>query len=195
MEAALTRTIEELADRWLDQPAEALGAAERAVLRQAIDRRPVSTDTNAAIEKKETLGDRLADAIARFGGSWGFILGFVALLAIWTFANGVLLTRDAFDPYPFIFLNLVLSMLAALQAPVIMMSQNRQAARDRLAAAHDYRVNLKAEIEIMALHEKLDEMRQKEIRHMLDHITLLAERIARMEARTDLPGSPPQIPS
>jgi uncharacterized membrane protein len=182
MEAALTRTIEEL-------------AAERAVLRQAIDRRPVSTDTNAAIEKKETLGDRLADAIARFGGSWGFILGFVALLAIWTFANGVLLTRDAFDPYPFIFLNLVLSMLAALQAPVIMMSQNRQAARDRLAAAHDYRVNLKAEIEIMALHEKLDEMRQKEIRHMLDHITLLAERIARMEARTDLPGSPPQIPS
>jgi uncharacterized membrane protein len=195
MEAALTRTIEELADRWLDQPAEALGAAERAVLRQAIDRRPVSTDTNAAIEKKETLGDRLADAIARFGGSWGFILGFVALLAIWTFANGVLLTRDAFDPYPFIFLNLVLSMLAALQAPVIMMSQNRQAARDRLAAAHDYQVNLKAEIEIMALHEKLDEMRQKEIRHMLDHITLLAERIARMEARTDLPGSPPQIPS
>jgi uncharacterized membrane protein len=195
MEAALTRTIEELADRWLDQPAEALGAAERAVLRQAIDRRPVSTDTNAAIEKKETLGDRLADAIARFGGSWGFILGFVALLAIWTFANGVLLTRDAFDPYPFIFLNLVLSMLAALQAPVIMMSQNRQAARDRLAAAHDYQVNLKAEIEIMALHEKLDEMRQKEIRHMLDHITLLAERIARMEARTDLPGSSPQIPS
>ncbi len=191
----MTRTIEELADRWLDQPAEALGAAERAVLRQAIDRRPVSTDTNAAIEKKETLGDRLADAIARFGGSWGFILGFVALLAIWTFANGVLLTRDAFDPYPFIFLNLVLSMLAALQAPVIMMSQNRQAARDRLAAAHDYQVNLKAEIEIMALHEKLDEMRQKEIRHMLDHITLLAERIARMEARTDLPGSSPQIPS
>lgn len=191
----MTRTIEELADRWLDQPAEALGAAERAVLRQAIDRRPVSTDTNASIEKKETLGDRLADAIARFGGSWGFILGFVALLAIWTFANGVLLTRDAFDPYPFIFLNLVLSMLAALQAPVIMMSQNRQAARDRLAAAHDYQVNLKAEIEIMALHEKLDEMRQKEIRHMLDHVTLLAERIARIEARTDLPGSPPQIPS
>jgi uncharacterized membrane protein len=93
------------------------------------------------------------------------------------------LTRDAFDPYPFIFLNLVLSMVAALQAPVIMMAQNRQTERDRIDAAHDYEVNLKAEIEIMALHEKLDELRHSQIIGMRDEIARLADVVKRIDER------------
>ena len=95
--------------------------------------------------------------------------------------NVWLLGREAFDPYPFIFLNLVLSMIAAIQAPVIMMSQNRQSQRDRLDAAHDYEVNLKAEIEIMALHEKLDEMRHSQIIGMRDELARIAEQLARLD--------------
>lgn len=91
------------------------------------------------------------------------------------------MSRDAFDPYPFIFLNLILSMVAALQAPVIMMAQNRQAERDRIDAAHDYEVNLKAEIEIMALHEKLDELRHSQIVGMRDEIAQLAEQVKRID--------------
>jgi uncharacterized membrane protein len=99
--------------------------------------------------------------VARFGGSWAFILLFIAFLMGWILLNTVLLSRTGgrFDVYPFIFLNLMLSMVAALQAPIILMSQNRQASRDRIAAALDYQVNLKAELEIVALHEKLDALR------------------------------------
>ena len=106
---------------------------------------------------------RLADRIAEFGGSWTFILIFCALLLAWVALNSFILAKrsEAFDPYPYILLNLFLSMLAALQAPIIMMSQNRQAQKDRLAAAHDYEVNLKAELEIRHLHEKLDELREQ----------------------------------
>ena len=96
--------------------------------------------------------------MAAFGGSWRFILLAVAAIGIWLSIN--LVSRRAFDPYPFILLNLVLSCLAALQAPIIMMSQNRQSAYDRIDAKHDYEVNVKAEIEILALHSKLDEMRE-----------------------------------
>lgn len=107
----------------------------------------------------------------------------MAFLIVWTVGNVWLLTRDAFDPYPFIFLNLVLSMVAALQAPVIMMAQNRQTERDRIDAAHDYEVNLKAEIEIMALHEKLDELRHSQIIGMRDEIVRLAETVKRIDER------------
>ncbi|HWP07551.1 MAG TPA: DUF1003 domain-containing protein [Polyangiaceae bacterium] len=110
-----------------------------------------STDTGAT-----TFGERVADGMARVGGSWRFVLGFVALLVLWTLTNGLVLRNRGFDPYPFILLNLVLSCLAALQAPIIMMSQNRAEARDRERAESDYRVNLKAEIEVAALHDKLD---------------------------------------
>ena len=109
-------------------------------------------------------GERLADKVAAVGGSWAFIIGFGAALALWMGWN--VATRGfglAFDPYPFIFLNLMLSMLAAIQAPVIMMSQNRAAARDREAAEHDYIVNLRAELEIMHLHDKMDAMRKREL--------------------------------
>lgn len=98
--------------------------------------------------------DRLADAVARIGGSWAFLGGFMVAMALWIAVN-LMDPRRAFDPYPFIFLNLVLSTLAAIQAPVILMSQNRQAARDREAAEHDYRVNLRAELEILRLHDRL----------------------------------------
>ena len=115
-------------------------------------------------EESLTLGQRLADRIAVFGGSWTFILLFLATLVSWIVLNTVVLSRvgKPFDAYPYIFLNLILSMLAALQAPVIMMSQNRYAAKDRVAAAHDYEVNLKSELEILALHEKVDTLRERQ---------------------------------
>ena len=121
-------------------------------------RTQISRNVNQAFAEKQTLGDRLADRVASFGGSWTFIALFIGILVAWVVLNGFALAGygRSFDPYPFIFFNLILSMLAALQAPIIMMSQNRQADRDRLAAGLDYEVNLKAEIEIMELHEKLD---------------------------------------
>lgn len=133
-----------------------IGDIERRILDSAHKRQIISTDVNAALTAESSFGTRLADGIARVGGSWGFILGFLAFLIVWTGLNTVLLTRDAFDPYPFIFLNLILSMIAAIQAPIIMMSQNRQAERDRFEAAKDYEVNLKAELEVLSLHQKID---------------------------------------
>lgn len=153
------------ARRWFGA-SHTLGDSEHRALSHALARRPVSRDTNEAFSGRLSLGDRLADRVAAFGGSWSFILGCTAALACWVVVNGWALVHP-FDPYPFIFLNLLLSMVAALQAPIIMMSQNRQAAKDRLDATHDYEVNLKAEIEIMALHEKFDRMRSEQITALL----------------------------
>ena len=119
-------------------------------------------DPNIIFAERLTVGERLADRVASVGGSWGFIIGFGLFLAAWAVINMVLLGARAFDPFPFIFLNLMLSMLAALQAPIIMMSQNRQSVHDRLDAHHDYEVNTKAEMEIVALHTKLDELREQQ---------------------------------
>jgi len=113
-------------------------------------------NVNQVFDQRLTVGQRLADQVAAVGGSWGFIVGFGVFLGVWVVLNAILLVETAFDPYPFVFLNLLLSMLAALQAPIIMMSQNRQAAKDRLAAALDYEVNVKAEISIAQLHDKID---------------------------------------
>lgn len=175
------RTMAELASRWLSRHAEALTDSERRVLQSAIDRKTVSFYAGDTEQKGATAGARVADAVARIGGSWAFIISFLVFLVAWALLNSVLLVSGAFDPYPYIFLNLVLSMLAAIQAPVIMMSQNRQAERDRAAAAHDYEVNLKAEIEIMALHEKLDELRHGQILAMRDDIASLAEKMQQIE--------------
>ncbi len=157
----MSKTIDDLATRYLDRDAASLSEAERGVLDSTLKRTTLATDMSKA--DRLDRGARVADAIARVGGSWSFIIAFLMFLAVWTTSNGWFLGRDSFDPYPYIFLNLVLSMIAALQAPIIMMSQNRQAERDRADAAHDYEVNLKAEIEIMALHEKLDDLRKSEI--------------------------------
>ena len=155
------------------KPADQLDETEREVLLHSREGRILSADRNIAYQSKQSAGERVADAIARVGGSWIFIIGFLVFLFLWTVANTILLAKDAFDPYPFIFLNLVLSMLAALQAPIIMMSQNRQAARDRFEATKDYEVNLKAEIELMALHHKIDT-------HFLDEIAALKLEVLRL---------------
>lgn len=179
----MNKTIDDLANRWLKRRPDGLSQLESRVLQSTLERTTISRDTNKAVAFHQTFGDRLADTIARIGGSWSFILTFIAFLILWTSGNVWLLSRDAFDPYPFIFLNLVLSMVAALQAPVIMMAQNRQTERDRIDAAHDYEVNLKAEIEIMALHEKLDELRHGQILGMRDEIVQLTEMIKRIDER------------
>jgi uncharacterized membrane protein len=131
----------------------------RAMLARIVERSAIGQASADELMAARTLGERVADRVAGFGGSWTFILLFIGFLAAWALVNTVVLVTRAFDPYPFIFLNLLLSMLAALQAPVIMLSQNRQAQRDRLAAQNDYEVNLKAEAEIRELHEKLDALR------------------------------------
>ena len=122
-------------------------------------RQTITRDIETEYEEKQSLGDRVADMVAEFGGSWTFIFTFGAVMAVWMMLNILFLKDRAFDPYPFILLNLVLSSLAALQAPVIMMSQNRQSAKDRVRAEHDYEINLKAELEIGQIHQKLDVFR------------------------------------
>ena len=131
---------------------------DRRVIARVARRVHTARDLNRVFEARSTLGQRLADRVATVGGSWGFIVGFGVFLAAWAGLNVVVLAGHAFDPYPFVFLNLLLSMLAALQAPIIMMSQNRQAAKDRLAAALDYEVNIKAETAIAELHDKVDRL-------------------------------------
>ena len=121
----------------------------------------VSRNINLEIDDERTIGEKVADKVASFGGSWTFIIIFGGILTFWVILNSFILLTKAFDPYPYILLNLFLSMIAAIQAPIIMMSQNRQSAHDRLDAAHDYEVNLKAELEIRNLHEKLDELREQ----------------------------------
>ncbi|KEZ19927.1 putative membrane protein [Sphingobium yanoikuyae] len=113
-------------------------------------------DLNRLFDDGQTYGERLADRVAAIGGSWRFIIGFSLFLVAWAILNTLVLARHAFDPFPFIFLNLMLSMLAALQAPIIMMSQNRQAAKDRLEARLDYETNLRSEAQIASLHDKID---------------------------------------
>ena len=163
----MSEQIRQLAQTLLEHGRVDLTALERSLLERLSRRPPLSRDPHADYEERLTFGQRLADQIARFGGSWGFIILFMLVLAAWVVLNTVVLLRHPFDPYPFIFLNLILSMLAAVQAPVIMMSQNRQAEKDRVTAAHDYEVNLKAELEIMALHEKLDRMRDEQLAALL----------------------------
>jgi uncharacterized membrane protein len=130
---------------------------EREVIEALHKNKTISDDVDQSVEEKLTYGQRLADHIATFGGSWTFIICFFAILFSWIAINLYLFTKP-FDPYPFILLNLILSCLAALQAPVIMMSQNRQEEKDRERSKHDYQVNLKAELEIRMLHEKMDHL-------------------------------------
>ncbi|TAK03484.1 DUF1003 domain-containing protein [bacterium] len=133
---------------------------ERELVRKIAQRLQLSKNINEVYEESLTFGERAADRLTQFGGSWTFIFIFALVLVVWMWINTSVLGKP-FDPYPYILLNLVLSCLAAVQAPIIMMSQNRHAEKDRLQAENDYQVNLKAELEIQQLHEKLDELRMQ----------------------------------
>lgn len=158
-----------LAERLLHGEFRALSSREQRVIASIARRQPTARSINRAVEDSATLGERLADRVARFGGSWTFIIIFSGGLAGWIVVNTMMFTHygTTLDPYPYIFLNLILSMVAALQAPVILMSQNRQANRERMAAELDYEINLKAELEIMTLHDKLDGLRINRLELML----------------------------
>ncbi len=172
-----------LCNSLLGRPYEELTDLQKSVIDLVVSKTP-SKEHPALAGDDRTYWERLADRVAAVGGSWNFIFGFGIVLVAWIGSN-LLMTifrTAAFDPYPFIFLNLMLSMLAAIQAPVIMMSQNRAAAHDRQAAEHDYVVNLRAELEIMNLHDKLDALREREMMEMIERqnetLDLLREQVA-----------------
>jgi len=153
---------DDVAKKLLGVTYESLDERTQKVTRHIAGRKHIARNTSKEFDARTTFGQRAADAVATFGGSWTFIVLFAAILVVWVGLNSFVLVRydKSFDPYPYILLNLFLSMLAAIQAPIILMSQNRQAEKDRLNAEHDYEVNLKAELEIMLLHEKVDLLRE-----------------------------------
>ncbi|BBO34259.1 DUF1003 domain-containing protein [Lacipirellula parvula] len=145
-----------------------LSSLEREVVDSLREHELLSANVDDEFIGQRTLGDRLSDRLAAFGGSWSFLILFTGGMAMWIGVNAIVLRTSAFDAYPFILLNLVLSFIAAIQAPVIMMSQNRLEARDRMRAEHDYRINLKAELEIRHLHVKLDELMSHQWERMME---------------------------
>ena len=179
----LSQREHELAEQLFHSKYEDLGEREREVAHHLAAKTHIARNISQEAESQLTFGQRIADRVAAFGGSWTFIILFGAVLFLWIALNWFLLLRlnSTFDPYPYILLNLFLSMLAAIQAPVILMSQNRQAHRDRLDAEHDYEVNLKAELEIMMLHEKIDGLREKQWGELIaiqqDQLRLLGQLI------------------
>ena len=183
---------DELAKELLGKPYDGLSPIQKSVIDLICAEAPADVGAHLKLDDR-SFWDKLADSVAEVGGSWAFIGGFGVFLVIWAALNVWFLGRfvgKPFDPYPFIFLNLLLSMLAAIQAPVIMMSQNRAAAKDRLQAEHDYMVNLRAELEIMRLHDKLDELRSSEIEKLVqaqtEALRLLKDEVANLRmARQD----------
>jgi uncharacterized membrane protein len=176
-----------------------LSDLEHAVVSKITRRDRVSTRVHLEVETTMSVGERVADKVAQFGGSWRFIGLFGGILVLWMVVNAWVLARHPFDPYPFILLNLVLSTLAALQAPVIMMSQNRQAHKDRAQANQDYEINLMAEIEIRDLHDKLDSLRFKqwhELWHIQKRQIELLEHLCERHANPDVkaPAPTPYVP-
>jgi len=160
---SLLKSTADISIRFFRKSFEQLGQLEQNVVKTIMDGVGITRNTNKVFREQMTFGQRIADKVASFGGSWTFILIFLGILVAWIIINSFFLPQPkVFDPYPYILLNLVLSMLAALQAPVIMMSQNRQAAKDRLDATNDYEVNLKSELEILELHRKLDTLRDEQ---------------------------------
>jgi uncharacterized membrane protein len=158
----MTIQPEDLARRLLRSEWDRLSHHERAVITKVLERIRPRRDIHEEYRDQRTFGERLADRVAELGGSWTFIILFLAFLAGWAVLNTMLMQRrgSAFDPYPFIFLNLILSMVAAIQAPIIMMSQNRQSVVDHMAAANDYEVNLRAELGVRAVIDRLDELQR-----------------------------------
>ncbi|MEI6398672.1 MAG: DUF1003 domain-containing protein [Pseudomonadota bacterium] len=160
----MTHKKHSTAENLMGSSYEAMDERTKKVVRHINEHKYISRDTSIELEDAITFGQRAADAVARFGGSWSFIMLFAATLIFWVILNSYILAsyHKTFDPYPYILLNLFLSMLASIQAPIILMSQNRQGERDRLNANHDYEVNLKAELEIRHIQEKLDYLLTKQ---------------------------------
>jgi uncharacterized membrane protein len=169
-----------------------LTALDHEVLDSLQEHEILSQNIGQEFEHDLSFGERLSDRIADFGGSWTFIILFGAVLFIWIIINSIVLATRAFDPYPFILMNLILSCLAAIQAPIIMMSQNRAEARDRARAENDYKVNLKAELEIRHLHEKIDHLLRKQYHRLFEIQQIQIELLEEIGAkrRRNPPSSP-----
>ena len=162
-----------------------LTTLEEDVLRSLKEHEILSSNVEQEFATGLTVGERMSDRIASFGGSWRFILLFGGILLVWIVVNSWVLLSRPFDPYPFILLNLVLSCLAAIQAPVIMMSQNRQEAKDRIRSQHDYQINLKAELEIRHLHQKLDHLLNHQWERLIEIQQIQVELMNDLRARGD----------
>ncbi|MBU1016187.1 DUF1003 domain-containing protein [Patescibacteria group bacterium] len=156
--ADLKRIKGHYVEKILEEELGKLTTLERQVVRSLKKHEILSENINQEFDRELTFGEKVSDRVASFGGSWKFIISFALIIFVWILINTLLLLKKPFDPYPFILLNLVLSTLAAIQAPIIMMSQNRQEDRDRLRSEQDYKVNLKAELEIKHLNEKMDHL-------------------------------------
>jgi len=153
----------------------------------------LSENIGKEFEQELTFGEHLSDRIASFGGSWTFIMIFGVVLFVWIIINTIVLATRAFDPYPFILMNLILSCLAALQAPIIMMSQNRAEARDRARSENDYKVNLKAELEIRHLHEKVDHLLRKQYNRLFEIQQIQIELLGELGQKRRAGGRTPAV--
>lgn len=170
---------------YLSREMDQLSDLEKKVLDSMADHSVISDNPDEADTEKTTFGEHIADKVASFGGSWTFIIIFTSFLIGWIILNAFWLMNKGFDPYPFILLNLLLSCLAAMQAPIIMMSQNRQADKDRKRAKEDYMVNLKSELEVRVLHEKLDHLMMYQQQELIEiqkiQIDMLTDILKRIE--------------
>ena len=165
----MDKKIRDTAEKLFSSEYEKLTEQEKHVAHHICERTPISTNVDEDYSEQTTFGQRMADRVTDFGGSWTFLIIFLVVLVIWVILNAFILITfgSTFDPYPYIFLNLILSLIAAIQAPIILMSQNRQSYKDRLRAQHDYEVNLKAELEIAGLHEKIDSLKQEQWQELI----------------------------
>ena len=186
----MNEKMDAIAERHFRAKYDRLGDREKHIAHHLAERTPISENVRKEFSARMTFGQRMADRVASFGGSWVFISIFVAIMVTWVILNSLILIRlgKPFDPYPYILLNLFLSMLAAIQAPIILMSQNRQASKDRVSAEHDYEVNLKAEIEILTLHEKIDSLRERQWDELVamqqEQLSLLSQLVGELKKST-----------
>jgi len=185
----MDKKVRDAAEKLFSSEYEELTEQEKHVAHHITQRTPISTNIAQDFSEQMTLGQKMADKVASFGGSWVFISIFACVMVIWIILNSFILIKlnSSFDPYPYILLNLVLSMLAAIQAPIILMSQNRQAYKDRLSAEHDYEVNLKAELEIIALHEKIDFLKENQWKELIliqeEQLMLLSQLVEELKKK------------
>ncbi|MBN2807911.1 MAG: DUF1003 domain-containing protein [Deltaproteobacteria bacterium] len=167
---------------------------EKEVLESMEKHEILSTQVDEVYESQISFGQRLSDRIAQFGGSWSFIIFFAVVMAVWITINSLAILAKPYDPFPYILLNLVLSCLAAIQAPIIMMSQNRQEDKDRARASHDYQVNLKAELEIRQLHQKLDHLLSHQWERLVEIQKIQLELLSEMRGAGETTASPRKKP-